>query len=324
MGTRELPSRFSIVHRGPAKGPAYDAWREGVCRGFCQLDVSPAEDDFIDCHNDFALLDCVAMATPRGRSARFARTRELLRDDCDDLVLISATTGPTRVTQAGEVIELSAGQMCLTEMNVIGSAELTSSGGFTTTRFPRRLLLQVSPFAEDCVAKPLAYDPAWSMMIGRYFALCNDMAGDLDALGSKTAALHLADLVGLFLATAYGQQNLSDRHDLSAVRLDLLKADTLRKLDRPDLSADAIGRANGISARQVQRLFAHGGITFSEFVLEQRLSWARRLLLAPNRSSRISEIAYAAGFNDLSYFNRSFKKRFGVAPSDLLAEPHRR
>lgn len=319
MAANELPSRFSIVHRGPARGPAYEAWREGVCRGFCQLDVSPAEDDYIDCHNDFALLDCVAMATPRGSSARFARTRELLSDACDDLVLISATSGPTRVVQAGEVIDLSAGQMCLTEMNVVGSAELTSAGGFTTTRFPRRLLLQSAPAAESWIAKPLAHDRALGTMIDRYFALCNEMAGDLDALGRKTAAQHLADLVGLFLGTASGRQERSDHQDLSTVRLDLLKADILQKLDRPDLSIEAVARANGISGRQAQRLFARAGSTFSEFVLEQRLSWARRLLQQAERPRRISEIAFAVGFNDLSYFNRTFRKRFGAAPSDMQA-----
>ena len=72
------PNRFSIFHQGLARGAAYEAWREGICRGFCRLDVGPAEDDYIDCHNEFVLLDSVAIATPVGRSARFARTRDLL------------------------------------------------------------------------------------------------------------------------------------------------------------------------------------------------------------------------------------------------------
>ena len=41
------PNRFSIFHRGLAKGQAYEAWREGICRGFCRLDVGPAEADYI-------------------------------------------------------------------------------------------------------------------------------------------------------------------------------------------------------------------------------------------------------------------------------------
>ena len=31
----------------------------------------------------------------------------------------------------------------------------------------------------------------------------------------------------------------------------------------------------------------------------------------------ISAIAYEAGFGDLSYFNRTFRRRFGASPSDV-------
>jgi AraC-like DNA-binding protein len=33
--------------------------------------------------------------------------------------------------------------------------------------------------------------------------------------------------------------------------------------------------------------------------------------------SSVGAIAYDAGFGDLSYFNRSFKRRFGVTPRDV-------
>jgi AraC-like DNA-binding protein len=32
---------------------------------------------------------------------------------------------------------------------------------------------------------------------------------------------------------------------------------------------------------------------------------------------RISAIAYAAGFSDLSYFNRAFRRSYGATPSDV-------
>ena len=86
-----------------------EAWRDGICRGFCRLDVGPSEDDYIDCQNEFTLLHSIAVATPRGVSARFARTRDLLDDGCDDLVLISATRGKVRVTQKAQRLFASSG-----------------------------------------------------------------------------------------------------------------------------------------------------------------------------------------------------------------------
>jgi AraC-like DNA-binding protein len=37
--------------------------------------------------------------------------------------------------------------------------------------------------------------------------------------------------------------------------------------------------------------------------------------LASPGERRISEIAFDCGFNDLSYFNRCFRRRFGLTPS---------
>src|ERR1700743_1760833 len=111
MSATQPQNRFSIFHQGLAKGPAEEAWLEGICRGFCRLDVGPAGYDYIDCHNEFVLLHSIAIATPRGSSARFARTRDLLDDGCDDLVLISATRGKVRVAQGSKAIDLAAGQV---------------------------------------------------------------------------------------------------------------------------------------------------------------------------------------------------------------------
>jgi AraC-like DNA-binding protein len=32
---------------------------------------------------------------------------------------------------------------------------------------------------------------------------------------------------------------------------------------------------------------------------------------------RITEIVFACGFNDISYFNRAFRARYGASPSDI-------
>jgi len=53
-------------------------------------------------------------------------------------------------------------------------------------------------------------------------------------------------------------------------------------------------------------------------VMEQRLERAHRLLSDPKLSDRtLTSIAFAAGFNDLSYFNRTFRRRYHATPSDV-------
>ena len=101
-------------------------------------------------------------------------------------------------------------------------------------------------------------------------------------------------------------------------RLALMKADIAVELVQGDLGIEALARRYGLSARQAQRLFEQDGTTFTEFLLEQRLLLARKMLADPaNAWRKINDIAYSAGFADVSYFNRSFRRRFGRTPSDF-------
>jgi AraC-like DNA-binding protein len=58
--------------------------------------------------------------------------------------------------------------------------------------------------------------------------------------------------------------------------------------------------------------------------LVKRLDRAAQLLRDPHHDHRkIADVALAAGFKDLSHFNRSFRHRFGITPSDVRAAARR-
>src|SRR5262249_21430909 len=149
-----------------------------------------------------------------------------------------------------------------------GAVDLNKAGEFTTTRFPRQQLLQVAPSAETQLARPLGHDRALSIMIARYSTLCNEIAGELDALGRQAVAQSFSDLVGHFIETGARRWNPPLPRGISAARLDLLKAEILRNLDGGDMTIEAVSRRNGLSRRQTQRMFAASGTTFSEYVLD--------------------------------------------------------
>jgi len=55
-------------------------------------------------------------------------------------------------------------------------------------------------------------------------------------------------------------------------------------------------------------------------VMAQRLERAHRLLSDPKLCDRtLTAIAFAAGFNDLSHFQRRFRRRYGATPSGVRA-----
>lgn len=88
----------------------------------------------------------------------------------------------------------------------------------------------------------------------------------------------------------------------------------------PDLSAVAIALLLGITPRYVHLLLEETGKSFTHHVLERRLDKTAALLRDPQwRHRKIADIAAEAGFTDLSYFNRVFRRQYGATPSDLRA-----
>lgn len=75
-------------------------------------------------------------------------------------------------------------------------------------------------------------------------------------------------------------------------------------------------RIVSMSSFQLSRLFKEEvGVGFKEYLVNYRLTKARDFL--SNTIDSITDIACAVGFNDLSNFQRLFRKRYGVTPREF-------
>lgn len=78
----------------------------------------------------------------------------------------------------------------------------------------------------------------------------------------------------------------------------------------------------GMSPSAFSRFFKlHTGRSLSEYIIEMRLGYASRLLVDTSKS--ISEICFECGFNNLSNFNRIFKKNKFCSPSEFRENYHK-
>ena len=90
-----------------------------------------------------------------------------------------------------------------------------------------------------------------------------------------------------------------------------------------ELSLRKVAEAVNISANHLSEKFKQvTGVNFVDYVARARFETARDLLRHSNR--RVSEIAFAAGFQSLSQFNRVFKKLSGESPTEHRAVHLRR
>lgn len=85
-----------------------------------------------------------------------------------------------------------------------------------------------------------------------------------------------------------------------------------------ELSLTKVAKAVNISANYLSEKFKQvTGTNFVEYVARTRFKNTCDLLRNPNL--RISEIAFAVGFQSLSQFNRVFKRFAGKSPSEYRA-----
>ena len=83
-----------------------------------------------------------------------------------------------------------------------------------------------------------------------------------------------------------------------------------------DLSVPVLARMTGLSRAHFTRVFAAlFGSTPGEYVLEQRMLRAARLLESSNLS--IKAISTTSGFQDANYFAKAFRRTFGVSPTEF-------
>jgi AraC-like DNA-binding protein len=168
------------------------------------------------------------------------------------------------------------------------------------------------PGVDDQVARELAPGGALSLAMD-YSDMLLQHPDAVNEAGMAIAT-HLLDLAAIGLAGRTDHSIAAQRGGLRAVRLKTVLTILERRFAEPDFSAQKLAFEAGLSERYVNELLYEAGASFSVRLNELRLRKAADLL-SRDEERRISDIAFECGFNDLSYFNRCFRRRFGLTPT---------
>ena len=249
-----------------------------------------------------------------------SRTHRSTADGTDDLGLRVNLGGPYFMSQCGREIVLEEGEATLVSLSDLGTFVHRPPGDVLTLRFPRTQLAALVTGAEDCLLRRIPRETQALRLLRRYV----DIASDEQRIASRDLqrliVAHILDLMAVAIGATRDAAETAQGRGLRAARLHAIKQDIARNLDQPDLSVAALAVRHGCTPRFVQRLFETEGTTFTEYVLGQRLARAHERLSDPRRTAeKIATVAYDAGFTDLSYFNRTFRQRYGDTPSAIRA-----
>jgi len=142
----------------------------------------------------------------------------------------------------------------------------------------------------------------------------NDIEGKSDAL-KEVVLLELNARIKRLAHDGYTVTgiNLNSEMDLNNIQVIEKLAAFITTNYMADIKVNDVAEKANLHPDYANRLFKNAfGVTIKEYITEQRISHAKRLLATDNR--KISAIAFESGFNSLSRFNATFLKISGVTP----------
>lgn len=301
FSTRDLP----VSKRLPALRDLFDRSIQ------LELDAEPGQAIEMEMH--------VAPGLRRARmlssfTAQTVRPASMLADGEDTVCLMMKTGGHMKLTQGRQEGVPDAGDGVLLVYREPAHLQFVDAT-YVSVRVPFAAISTLSRNAGAAAGRRIPRDTEALTLLRNYVTNLPDRIAD-PQLG-RLSATHVYDLIALAIGATNDGRDIAQTRGVRAARLEAIKADVIANVT---LDLERIARRQGISPRYIQMLFEGSGTTFSEFLVERRLDVARTMLSSPRYETwSVTAIALEAGFGDISYFNRSFKRRYLMTPSDMRA-----
>lgn len=290
-----------------------EAYLELMARAILKIETTPVNDHALNI--DFAMRggDDFGLAVGTASPMRNRHLSNLA--DNDDVVLV-VVNGYSVAEQRGREAEVKGGDAILTTNGEAGTFTGYSKTHLTNFRLKRSMLEPRLVGLSESLLRPIPVaTPALRLLLA--------YAGVIDAsslFGEPQIISHMYDLAALVLGATRDAQAMAGAEGggVRAARLAAIKADIRSNYAVQALAVADVAARQGVTPRYVQMLFEAEGTTFSEFLRTERLNAALTMLTDLSSAQlNISDVAYRCGFSDLSYFNRSFRQRFGDTPTGV-------
>lgn len=240
--------------------------------------------------------------------------REIARSPFDLVFFNLQTEGGGSFRQNGEETALSPGDIFI--IDATRPFELGCPTPLTqlSLKIPRSLLWQRLRFRDDAPGARIDGKSYVGKLLGGYLSALWRGEKDGAAKGGDDVVSHLADLVA-FDIDRRRMRKTTPRPAVRAAIYQRAKRFIAANACDPDLAPRAVAEAMGASLRTLQSIFAEREDSIARRIQQEKLKTADRLLGDSDwRGRKISDIAFMAGFNDLSHFTHSFVRTFGETP----------
>lgn len=300
-----------------------DCFHETFEHLMCGVDIAVPADRHFSMSYRFARANDIRVGRLDGTVSRIVRDAGALARSPDDDFFMIVNQGASRIgtAQLGREATLAQGDPVLFSHGETVDFHIEARGDWIGVVVPRERLCLAVPDVDGFVGRPLLERKALGGLLASYAeGLLNLDAASYDDTLARHVGTTLVDLITLMLGGERNAAELARLRGLRAARLQEILAVIKTRFAEPDFSTDSLAERLGLSARYINKLLFESGQTFAERVLELRLQRARSMLSdVRNGRLKVSDIALACGFNDVSHFNRRFRARFGCSPTQYRA-----
>jgi len=307
LSTADLPERDRLA-----------IWREVYGRFIFNVDVEPIGDAAFEAEIALRRLPGAVVTCGWSTPADYRYGPRHLTMAGDNVILGIVTKGSGRAVQLGRDLPIDQGCATIMTTSEPGDHALYGGGSNLAVQLPRSALSGLLPDLESRLMRPFPPDSDALKLIKVYAKAALDLGPDAGHELQRQVATDLRDLVIFLVGQGEREAEALAARSVAAARLRTIKLEIERRLGERGLSAETLAATQLVSPDYVRKLFRQEGTSFSDYVLFKRLERAYAALTGPVQPGQhISSIAFQAGFNDLSYFNRAFRRRYGKSPSDV-------
>jgi AraC-like DNA-binding protein len=226
--------------------------------------------------------------------------------------LMLQLNGSTLAQQENRAALLRPGEMCVIDGRT--AWEMTVSGVLSHIVFiqmPRHAVISRHPYLERRTAQTFDPDEPGCAL------LRNLILNVLECAQSMQADQRTSTLNAVIQLLGAPRVHASEPEDAPTKRVRAALAYIDAHLADSGLNANRIADAQGVSRRRLDKIMVDvNGISISSQIWSRRLEQAASDLLDERfASGTITQVAFAAGFEDVAHFTRAFKRRYRVPPS---------
>lgn len=230
-----------------------------------------------------------------------------------ELHILHQTGGQCRLRQCGNETVYRAGDIALVDAQADFEGDMSGQGGGIWLTIPLDGTTNTLAGLLDGVGMRIDGKSPAGSVASSFIATFAEHATSLGDRRARNWTKMLVELLNSAILEQAGkerQRNQSSAHLRRQVRLHIEN-----NLREPALSVRTIADDTGVSARYLNKIFAHQPHTVAQLIRERRLEYCRRDLEDPYMAHvSATNIAFSWGFNSAAHFSRAYKERFGASP----------